>query len=231
MALQWLRASVMLLLLTLAAGCASSAPVAGRIPPGHALPTPAVGDFKADAEYRLGAHDLIEVTVFGVEDLARTVRVNADGQVSLPLIGSVRAGGRSIPELEGELARRYADGYLQHPQVTVFVKEFSSQRITVEGAVESPGIYPLTGKTTLLQAIAIADGLDPLADLGGIIVFREIDGQRLAAVYNMSELRRGRIADPQLYGNDMVIVEQSGSKTAFRRIIESIPVLGLFRIY
>lgn len=230
MAGTWLRVVMLAIVLALMAACVSSGPVAGRVPADH-LPSPAVGDFDANSEYRLGAQDLLEVTVFGIEALDRTIRVNADGQISLPLIGNVMAGGRSIPELEAELARRYAAGYLQNPQVSVFVEEYGSQRITVEGAVESPGIYPLTGRTTLVQAIALADGLDPLADLDGIVVFRTVAGRRMAAVYDMRELRSGRMADPQLYGGDMVIVEQSDSKTAFRRIIESIPVLGLFRIY
>lgn len=230
MPVRWLTPLMLFALVLLASGCASG-PVAGQVPPGQPLPSPSAGDFDAGSEYRLGAQDLLKVSVFGVEELDRTVRVNADGQISMPLIGGVMAGGRSIPELEAELARRYGDGFLQQPQVSVFVEEYASQRITVAGAVEDPGIYPLTGRTTLLQAIALADGLDPLADLGGVIVFREVGGRRMAAVYDMRELRRGRIADPQLYGNDMVIVEQSGSKTAFRRIIESIPVLGLFRIY
>ena len=112
--------------------------------------------------------------------------------------------------------------------MTIFVKEFASQRITLEGAVEQPGIYPLTGRTTLLQAIAVAKGLDPLADLGGVVLFRQVDGKKMAAVYDMRQLRSGRVEDPQLYGDDIVVVEQSGSKTALRRFIESIPAIGLF---
>lgn len=197
-----------------------------------ALPAPDTtsesGAYEGVSEYRLGASDLIEVGVFGVEDLNKTVRVNSNGQISLPLVGAVMAGGKTIPELEAELVRRYADGYLQNPQVTVFVKEFASQRITLEGAVKKPGIYPLSGRTTLLQAIAIAEGLDPLADLNGVVLFRQIDGKKMAAVYNMRELRSGRVEDPQLYGDDIVVVEQSGSKTALRRFIETVPALGVF---
>jgi len=197
-----------------------------------ALPAPdtttAGGAYKGASDYRLGAQDLIEVSVFGVEDLSKTVRVNSNGQISLPLVGAIMAGGQTIPELEAELAKRYSDGYLQRPQVTVFIKEFASQRITMEGAFKTPGIYPLTGKTTLLQAVAVAGGLDPLADLGGVVLFRQIDGKRRAAVYNMRELRSGKVEDPQLYGDDIIVVEQSGSKTALRRFIETIPALGLF---
>lgn len=219
-----------LLLAALLAGCASGG--ARHVTSGQPLPAPdttnASGAYEGASDYRLGAQDLLEVSVFGVEELSKTVRVNSNGQISLPLVGAVMAGGRSIPELEAELAKRYADGYLQRPQVTIFVKEFASQRITMEGSVVKPGIYPLTGRTSLLQAVAVAGGLDPLADLNGIVVFRQIDGKKMAAAYNMRDLRSGRIDDPQLYGDDIVVVEQSGSKSVMRQFLQSIPAFGLF---
>lgn len=227
----WPRLFVAMLLSLLLAACASSSGNRqGMSSEPLAAPdtTTASGAYEGASDYRLGAQDLIEVSVFGVEDLSKTVRVNSNGQISLPLIGAVMAGGRTIPELETDLAAKYADGYLQRPQVTIFVKEFSSQRITLEGAVKEPGVYPLTGKTTLLQAIAVAKGLEPLADLEGIVLFRHIDGKRMAAAYDMRELRSGKVDDPVLYGDDMIVVEQSGSKTALRRFIESVPALGLF---
>lgn len=199
---------------------------------GNALPAPdttnAAGAYEGTSEYRLGANDEIEISVFGVQDLSKKVRINSNGQISLPLVGAVPAGGKTVPELERDLTRLYASSYLQDPQVTVYVTEFASQRITLEGAVKQPGIYPLTGKTTLLQSIAIAKGLDPLADLSGVVLFRQIDGKKMAAVYDMRDLRSGKVEDPLLYGEDVVVVEQSGSKTALRRFIESVPAIGLF---
>lgn len=196
------------------------------------LPPPdsvtAQGVYVGESDYRIGAQDLLEINVFGVDDLTRTVRVNSNGQISLPLVGAVMAGGRTTPELEQDITARLANGFLQNPQVTVFVKEYTSQRITLEGAVKKPGIYPLTGKTTLLQGIAMAEGLDPLADLGGVVIFRQVNGKRMGAVYDMREVRKGVIDDPQLYGDDIVVVDQSGSKTALRRFIESVPALGFF---
>lgn len=229
----WMQLMTAVLLTALLLGCASGSGVR-QAASGSALPAPdttnAAGAYEGASDYRLGAQDLIEVSVFGVEELSKTVRVNSNGQISLPLVGGVMAGGRTIPELEADLAKRYADGYLQRPQVTVFIKEFSSQRITLEGAVKNPGIYPLTGKISLLQAVAVAGGLDPLADLNGIVLFRQVGGKKMAAAYNMRELRSGRIEDPQLYGDDIIVIEQSGSKTALRRFIESVPALGLFMI-
>jgi polysaccharide export outer membrane protein len=200
---------------------------------GTTLPAPdttsASGAYQGASDYRIGAQDLLQISVFGVKDLDKDVRVNSNGQISLPLVGAVMAGGRTIPELEADLAKKYAEGYLQKPQVTVFVKEFTSQRITVEGAVKKPGIFPITGRTTLLQAIALSEGVDDkIADLSGIVLMRQVGGKKQAAVFDLREVRKGNIEDPQVYGDDIIVVEQSGSKTAFRRFIESVPALGVF---
>lgn len=200
---------------------------------GNKLPPPdttsASGAYEGASDYRIGAQDLLEISVFGVQDLDKEVRVNSNGQISLPLIGGVMAGGRTIPELEQDLAGKYASGFLQNPQVSVFVKEYASQRITLEGAIVKPGIYPITGKTTLLQAIALSGGVDDkIADLGGIVLMRQIDGKRMAAVYDLRAVRRGKMEDPQVYGDDIIVVEASGSKSAYRRFIEAMPALGVF---
>ena len=189
------------------------------------------GAYTGVSDYRVGPLDLIEITVFQVPDLSRTVRVNSQGQISLPLIGVVQAGGLTIQELEGALGKKLSEKYLQNPQVTAFVKEFTSQRITLEGSISKPGIYPLTGRTTLLQAIALGGGLDKLADPRGVVVFRQIGGKKMGAVFDIRGIRSGKDEDPQLYGDDIVVVEQSGSKTAIRSFIESMPVLRVFGVF
>lgn len=215
--------------------CSSSGGTRNMAANGASLPAPdttsSSGAYKGATDYRVGAQDLLAISVFGVQELSKEVRVNSNGQISLPLIGGLMAGGRTIPELEAELARKYAEGYLQNPQVSVFVKEFASQRVTLEGAIAKPGIYPITGKTTLLQAIALAGGIDDkTADLGGIVLMRQVEGKRMAAAYDLRQVRRGVVDDPLIYGDDIIVVEQSGSKTAFRRFIESVPVLGIFNV-
>lgn len=229
---RWLQPLLIAFLVLLLAACASAGGSRGGI--ATSLPAPdttsSSGAYQGANDYRIGGQDLLNISVFGVEELNKDVRVNSNGQISLPLVGAVMAGGRTIPELEAELAKKYADGYLQKPQVTVFIKEFTSQRITLEGAVNKPGIYPITGKTTLLQAIALAEGVDDqVADLAGIVVMRQVGGRKQAAVFDLRQVRKGNIEDPQLYGDDVIVVEQSGSKTAFRRFIESVPVIGIFR--
>lgn len=231
---RFLRLLTALLLGTLLVACASGGGARRDVTAAHTLPPPdttaASGAYEGASDYRIGAQDLLAVSVFGVQDLNKEVRVNASGQITLPLIGAVMAGGKTVPELEAELARKYADGFIQNPQVSVFVKEFTSQRVTLEGAVNKPGIYPITGRTSLLQAIALAGGVDETkADTGGIIVIRQIDGRRQAAVFDLRRVRRGETEDPQIYGDDIVVIETSGSKTAFRRFIEAMPAIGVFR--
>ncbi|WP_132999530.1 polysaccharide biosynthesis/export family protein [Luteimonas arsenica] len=190
--------------------------------------TAASGAYEGATDYRIGSQDLLEISVFGVSELTHQARVNSNGMINVPLIGGMMAGGKTVPELEKELGARYADGYLQNPQVTVFVKEYTSQRVTLEGALKKPGIYPLTGKTSLLQAVAMAGGTDEFADLEGVVLFRHVDGQRMAAAYDLRLVRRGELADPQVYGDDVIVIERSGSKSAFREFLRSVPALGLF---
>jgi polysaccharide export outer membrane protein len=202
---------------------------------GASMPAPDTtnsgGVYTGVSDYRVGPQDLIEISVFQVPDLSRTVRVNSGGQISLPLIGAMQAGGLTIQELEAQIGKKLEAKFLQNPQVTAFVKEYTSQRVTVEGSVKKPGIYPLSGRTSLLQAIAMAEGLDPLADLQGIVIFRQVSGKKMAAVFDLKSIRTGQAEDPLIYGDDIVVVEQSGSKSALRQIIEAIPVLRVFTLY
>ena len=106
-----------------------------------------------EEEYRIGTQDLIEVQVLGVQDLRRETRVNAKGLIGLPLIGAVRVQGLTAAEAEALIAGLYSKNYLQNPEVSVFVKEYTRQNVTIDGAVAKPGIYPLKGPTTLMQAL------------------------------------------------------------------------------
>ncbi len=220
----------LLLLITLA-GCGSgpsvrNATTGGGLPPSDT--TTATGAYEGKTDYRLGAQDVLEIAVFGVPDLSRTARVNSDGQISLPLVGGIRAGGRTIPELEKDIAASLSKNFLQNPQVTIFVKEYASQRITLEGSFNRPGIYPLTGKTSLLQAMAIGGGFNELAEQGSVVIFRQVDGKKMAAKFDVRAIRDGNAEDPQVYGDDIVVIQDAAGKSAFKNLIKSLPLVGLF---
>lgn len=222
---------VALVLLVMLSACASTTEVKNA-ERNVALPAPdsssSSKSYEDLAEYRLGAQDLLQITVLGVPDLDREVRVNSNGQISLPLIGGVLAGGKTIPELEDEIADKLVQTYLQNPQVSVFIKEYTSQRVTMDGALNNPGIYSLTGTTTLLQAVALAGGLDPLAQRDGVIIFRQVDGKKMAAVFDLTKITGGVVDDPQVFGDDIIVVARSGSRSTFQELIKSAPLLALF---
>lgn len=170
-----------------------------------------------ESEYRVGPQDLIEVAVYGLPELARTVRVNAKGQISLPLIGQVDATGLTAQALERSIAERLSEKYLQNPQVTVFIKEFTTLRFTVEGAVNKPGVYPLVGQMTLLRALAVAGGQGALSDMTEVILFRVTPvGESVSIKYDATKIRTGEAPDPLMQNDDLVVVNRSKARAAFK---------------
>jgi polysaccharide export outer membrane protein len=182
-------------------------------------------------EYRIGPSDLISISVFQTPDLDHDVRVNNAGQVSLPLIGAVDAAGKTVDELRAEIASRYGSRFLQNPQVSVFVKEFASQRVTVEGAVKKSGIFPITSRLTLLQAIALSEGLDDTASQHNVLVFRTAGGKRLVARFDLAAIREGRAEDPDIFGNDVVVVDDSAGKLWLKQFIQLTPIITSWIVY
>lgn len=176
--------------------------------------------------YRVGPLDVLSVTVFKVPDLSKTVQVSEAGQFSFPLIGEVRAGGLTVSQVEKELAGRLGGEYLRNPQVTVLVSQYNSHRITVEGAVKKPGVFPMQGPMTLLQAVASAGGLEDTSD-GTLLLFRQSGGQTAAGRYSMNQLREQKIQDPPLAPGDIVMVPQSDLKVGFKYILQAVPLARL----
>ena len=182
----------------------------------------------ASGDYKIGALDVLDVSVFQVPDLTKTVQVSSSGTVMLPLIGQVMAAGKTVDQLQADITAKLGAKYLQNPQVSVFVKDAQSQRITVNGAVGKPGIYPTTGDTTLIQGIALAGGLTDIADPNAVVVFRQVNGKRQVAKFDFKAIQSGNANDPKLHGGDIVVVDQSGLKATLRGITSAVPVFGLF---
>jgi polysaccharide export outer membrane protein len=108
-------------------------------------------------EYRIGAQDVLTVTVFNEADLTGRFTVESDGTFTFPLVGRVTAAGRTPPELEAEITRLLTEGrFLKNPQVSIALEQYRSQRIFVAGEVRSPGSYPLSGDMTVMEALARA---------------------------------------------------------------------------
>lgn len=206
---------------------AARAPVAAP----DVAPT-AAGALLTLKDYRIGPEDLLEVQVFGVDQLTRTVRVNGRGMVSLPLIGNLEVAGLTAQQAEALVVAKLAESYLQDPQVSLFIKEYTSQRVIIEGAVNRPGVYPLRGPTTLLQSLAIAGGQGNLSDMSEVMLFRtDAGGRRETLVYDVDKIRAGAVPDPTVLNEDMIVVKRSPGRTLLRDSIlgDVINTLNPFR--
>src|SRR5262249_3836623 len=143
-------------------------------------PIRVAGGNVTERSYKIGPMDVLDISVFQVPDLTKSVQVSDTGTINLPLVGEVPVAGKTSQEVERDLTAKLGAKYLQNPQVTVYVKEYNSQQVTIEGAVQKPGIFSIKGKTSLLQLIAMANGFDPNSDWT-VLVLRESNGRRKAA--------------------------------------------------
>jgi polysaccharide export outer membrane protein len=211
------------------AACASSSssiPTAELPPPDPA----ALATVNSAADYHIGPMDTLDINVFQAPNLNRTVQVDATGVITMPLIGPVKAAGRTTSELQQAIATALDAKYLQSPQVSVAVKEFASQKVTVDGAVEQPGVYPIRGRATLLQAIAMAKGADKKsANEKQVVIFRTVNGERMAARFDLTEIRAGRADDPTVYADDLIVVDRSGARSLLRSVASVLPTVAIFQ--
>jgi polysaccharide export outer membrane protein len=146
----------------------------------------------------LGAEDLLEISVFDVAELNRTVRISESGTLSLPLIGDVEAAGLTPRQLEDRLHDRLAERYVKDPQVSVFVKEHGSKKVSVIGAVGRPGVYEMLGPRVLLQVLAQAGGLNEEAAAELYVIRTRPDGGSERLAVNVDDLITSRNPDSNL---------------------------------
>jgi polysaccharide export outer membrane protein len=217
------------------AACARGERISADVPRGYqaytalaaAVPEQSVGD------YRLGALDTVAVTVFQEPELSSSpqqpLAIDTSGNLNLPLIGTIRAAGRSATELSAEISQRLGARYLVDPQVTVTLVGSVSQKVTVQGEVTEPGVYDLKGPTTLLEALALAKGETKVASLREVVLFRTVDGKRFGGVFDVRAIRSGKASDPAVLGNDIVVVGLSNAKSIWRDVVTTAPILNVLR--
>lgn len=187
----------------------------------QALPAPTREDLILQQRaYVIGPYDKVSIDVFGASELSRTVQVDANGQIALPLVGTVAAAGKSPTELSTAIADLLRGRYVRDPSVSVNVDTIN-QSYTVDGEVKKAGNYPMTGRMTLLRAIASAEGTDTFADTHYVIVFRQVNNQQLAALYDVDAIHSGRYPDPEVFANDLIHVGESTSARVFNTLIAS----------
>jgi polysaccharide biosynthesis/export protein len=208
-------------------GAAQPGRPAGALPP----LTPE-GEAGGVPSYRLAPRDVIKLTVLGEPDLSdAALAIDADGYADVPYLGRTRAAGATTGEFGRTVAQGFAKGYLVDPHVTVSLVTSATLRYAVEGSVHQPGVFDLSGPTTLLQALAKAQSPTRTADLRKVAIIRTSGPQRTGALFDLVRIREGRGQDPAIEPGDTIVVTSSWSKAAFQDLLTAAPALAIFRPY
>jgi polysaccharide export outer membrane protein len=180
------------------------------------------------AGYKIAPLDTLSIKVFKMPDLSGDFEVDLTGQISMPLIGSVTATDFTTAQLDDQLTQKLGAKYLENPDVSVGVKSSTKRIVTVDGAVARAGGFPVNGPMTLMQAVAEAGGATTEANIRRVAIFRQIDGKRQAAAFDLASIRRGEMTDPQVYAGDIVIVDGSTIKALQKKLLTALPLVNMF---
>ena len=181
--------------------------------------------------YPIRSRDILTLRVFGEPELSQDdIRVDDAGDIQVPLVGSLKAKGKSVGEVSNEIRDRLASRYLVTPQVSLALKTAAPSYVSVEGEVEKPGVYEIQGRTTLLAALAQAESPTLTAKLDEVVVFRTIDEKPMVARFNLKEIRVGVAPDPMILDGDVVMVGFSRSKGLWQDILKTAPFFNAFAV-
>ena len=179
--------------------------------------------------YKIAPMDMLAIKVFKMPDLSGDYEVDLTGQISMPLIGSTSATDVTTAELDQRLTQKLGEKYLENPDVSVAIKSSSRRSVTVDGAVNRAGSFPVNGPMTLMQAVALAGGTGPEANARRVAVFRQIGGKRQAAAFDLTSVRRGEMEDPAVYAGDIIVIDGSSIKAVQKQLLNTMPVLSIFK--
>lgn len=192
-----------------------------QIVSGATLPPPGREDLiLQQRSYLVGPFDRVAVDVYGVPELTRTVQVDAGGRIALPLVGDIQAAGSTTAQLAEMIKERLRGRYVRDPQVIVNA-DTVNQMITVDGEVDEPGLYPVTGRMTLMRAIARAKGVTEFGNTHFVVVYRRVNNQDMAALYDLRAIRLGMYEDPEVFSNDVVYVGEDRARRLFQTALQA----------
>lgn len=206
-------------------GCADNPGPIGGAPGLQVVPGDIAAPSRADVigpefSYGIGPFDTLNIDVFGIPELSnRTVRVDANGQIEFPLIGTVTVSGLQTTEVSALIARGLRGRFVRDPSVTTNLEDSAARSVVVYGQVTVPGVYPVEGTSSLLKSVATARGLSEFASSEDVVVFRTVNGQRMATLYNLQAISRGLYNDPTIYPNDTIVVGESRSRRLFDQVV------------
>ncbi|QUL37675.1 polysaccharide biosynthesis/export family protein [Erythrobacter sp. JK5] len=184
---------------------------------------------QASRTYLLRPSDKISVNVFREPDFSlEAVQIGVEGNVSLPLLGSIPAAGMTAQQFEADVTRRLSAAGLKSPMVAINIAEYASHLVTVEGAVDTPGVYQFEPGARLSSAIALAQGTKREAKRSQVAVFRTRPDGIYIAKFDYGAVSQGTMLDPVLEPGDRVVVGTDGLSIFWQDALQAIPALGVF---
>ncbi len=158
-------------------------------------------------EYKVGPEDVLQIHVWGDEQLSPQVVVRPDGKISLPLVGEIMCAGRSVEEVRLEIERKVKT-YVPDTPVSVMVLQVNSPKVYIIGKVNSPGMYIMGHHMSLTQALALAQGFNPFAETDSVLLIRGSGTNQITYTYDYDDLARGRdlMQNVQLLPGDTIVV-------------------------
>ena len=180
--------------------------------------------------YLLRPGDKLAINIFQEEDLSQPeLQIDEAGTISLPLIGDMQAAGLSPGQLSRAIVTAYGRDFLRNPQANVVLLEARERTVSVEGEVKNAGVYKVQPGYTLLSALALAGSPNERAKLDEVLIFRTMNGERMGARFDVTEVRAGRLPDPLIVPGDVVVVGFSRARSLYRDALQVLPsVLGAF---
>lgn len=205
-------------------------PVTGPVP-SAVVPAPlSQADWTSAQAQTIRPMDQLSVSVLREPDLSfNTITVDEQGGFMMPLIGRVDATGMTASDVAEQIRSRLAANFLVNPVVSVNVVDYASHVVTVEGSVDDPGIFQFQPGTTLLGALALANGpTKTVANLKEVAIFRQFGDETRVAVYDIKQIRGGTLGDPQIEPGDRVVVGFSSLGEGMENFLRTVPLIGLF---
>jgi polysaccharide export outer membrane protein len=160
---------------------------------------------QAPSGYRVGVDDELAISVWHEPEFSQAAIVRPDGMITLPLLNDIKVVGLTTEEIQTLLIEKMKN-VVNDPQVTVSVKTIKSRKVYLVGNVVKQGMYPLSGRTTVLELLAEAGGLGPFAKSRSIYVLRKVDGKETRFPFNYKKALSGKGDNPELMSGDMIVV-------------------------
>lgn len=165
------------------------------------------------SDYCLQPEDVVRITVYEQADLTTKTRISSTGEIAFPLLGKIKAAGLTVSELRNKIEKLLAKDYLVDPQAQVFIEEYHVKQVSVLGAVQKPGKYDMytERETTVLEAIAMAEGFSDVANVNGTRIIRNENGAPRVIPIKVTDITKKGMKEKDilLKPGDIIFVPES----------------------